>query len=65
MKYQKWNIGVPREGAVAALREAGYPYLMALVLAARGVASPERAAEFLETLRELAPEHFVLTEDCG
>ena len=53
MKYQKWNIGVPREGAVAALREAGYPYLMALVLAARGVASPERAAEFLDRDRKL------------
>ena len=34
MKYQKWNIGAPLEEDVAALREAGYPYLMALVLAA-------------------------------
>ena len=48
MKYQKWNIGAPQEEDVAALREAGYPYLMALVLAARGVASPETAAEFLD-----------------
>ena len=46
MKYQKWNIGAPREEGVAALREAGYPYLMALVLAARGIASPETAALF-------------------
>ena len=30
MKYQKWNIGAPLEEDVAALREAGYPYLMAL-----------------------------------
>ena len=46
MKYQKWNIGAPREADMAALREAGYPYLMALVLAARGAASPETAALF-------------------
>ena len=52
MKYQKWNIGVPREGAVAALREAGYPYLMAVVLAVRGIASPETAAEFLDRDRK-------------
>ncbi len=53
MKYQKWNIGAPLEEDVAALREAGYPYLMALVLAARGVASPETAAEFLDRDRKL------------
>ena len=53
MKYQKWNIGAPREADMAALREAGYPYLMALVLAARGAASPETAAEFLDRDRKL------------
>ena len=53
MKYQKWNIGAPREEDVALLREAGYPYLMALVLAARGIASPETAAEFLDRDRKL------------
>ena len=53
MKYKKWNIGVPGEGEVTLLREAGYPYLMALVLAARGIASPEKAAEFLDRDRKL------------
>ena len=53
MKYQKWNIGAPREEDVAALREAGYPYLMAVVLAVRGIASPETAAEFLDRDRKL------------
>ena len=53
MKYEKWNIGAPREEDVAALREAGYPGLMALVLAARGIVSPETAAEFLDRDRKL------------
>ena len=53
MKYQKWNIGAPQEAGVAALREAGYPYLLSLVLASRGIASPERAAEFLDRDRKL------------
>ena len=53
MKYKKWNIGAPGEEDVALLREAGYPGLMALVLAARGVTSPEKAAEFLDRDRKL------------
>ena len=53
MKYRKWNIGAPEDRDVATLREAGYPYLLALVLAARGIAFPERAAEFLDRDRKL------------
>ncbi len=53
LKYKRWNIGAPKEEDVALLREAGYPYLMALVLAARGVISPETAAEFLDRDRKL------------
>ena len=53
MKYKKWNIGVPKEETIAQLQEAGYPYLMALVLAARGIASPETAAEFLDRDQKL------------
>jgi len=53
VKYKKWNIGAPGEEDVALLREAGYPGLMALVLAARGVTSPEKAAEFLDRDRKL------------
>ena len=53
VKYKKWNIAAPAEEDVAHLREAGYPYLLALVLAARGVTSPEGAAEFLDRDRKL------------
>lgn len=48
MKYEKWNIGTPDEEEVSALRAAGYSYLLATVLAARGADSAEAAAEFLE-----------------
>jgi single-stranded-DNA-specific exonuclease len=53
MKYKKWNIGVPAEEEVFRLRAAGYSYLMALVLASRGIVSPEAAADFLECEQHL------------
>ena len=53
MKFKKWNIGKPEERDVALLRNAGYPYLLSTVLAARGVTTPEGAAEYLERDRSL------------
>ena len=53
MKFQKWNIGAPDEQDIALLRGAGYPYLLSVVLAARGVHSPEAAAEALDRERSL------------
>ena len=53
MKFKKWNIGRPEERDVALLRSAGYPYLLSTVLAARGVTTPEGAAEYLERDRSL------------
>ncbi len=53
VKFKKWNIGAPAEDAVAALRGAGYPYLLSTVLAARGVSTPEAAAEHLDRERTL------------
>ena len=53
MKFKKWNIGSPTEQDVALLRTAGYPYLLSTVLAARGITTPEAAAEFLERERQL------------
>ena len=37
MKYQKWHIGTASEQDTALLKEAGYPSLLATVLAARGI----------------------------
>ena len=53
MKYRKWNIGEADRSAVDALRSAGYSGLLASVLAARGVTTPEAAAEKLERERKL------------
>ena len=40
MKYQKWHIGTASEQDTALLKEAGYPSLLATVLAARGITPP-------------------------
>ncbi|MCR5825831.1 MAG: single-stranded-DNA-specific exonuclease RecJ, partial [Oscillospiraceae bacterium] len=48
MKYEQWNIPVPSEESVERLMDAGYPYLLSTVLAARGVESAEQAALALE-----------------
>ena len=53
MKFEKWNIGSPAQADVARLQNAGYPYLLSTVLAARGIVSPEAAAEFLDRERKL------------
>ncbi len=53
VKFQKWNIGTPREQDVALLQSAGYPYLLSTVLSARGISTPEAAAEFLDRERTL------------
>ena len=53
MKFKKWNLHSPAEQDVARLREAGYPYLLSTVLAARGITTAEGAAEFLDRERSL------------
>ena len=60
VKFKKWNIGKPAEQDVALLRSAGYPYLLSTVLAARGIATAEAAAESLELERE--PEMVISAE---
>ena len=54
MKFQKWNIGSPRQTEIDLLRSAGYPYLLSTVLAARGVTTAESAAEYLDRERTLS-----------
>ncbi len=54
MKYAKWRGGDYSADAARVLEEAGYPRLLSAVLAARGVASPEEAAVFLDRERSLA-----------
>ena len=47
MKYTRWIGGDCPEETVARLTDAGYPYLVSSVLAARGVQTPEEATAFL------------------
>jgi single-stranded-DNA-specific exonuclease len=53
VKFEKWNIGSPKQQDVELLRAAGYSYLLSTVLAARGITTPEAAAEFLESEQKL------------
>ena len=53
MKFKKWNIGSPDKGDIALLSSAGYSPLLATVLAARGISTPEAAAEVLARERTL------------
>ena len=49
MKYNRWTGGTYDMSAVARLREAGYPSLLATVLAARGITDEEAEALFAPT----------------
>ncbi|WP_369283148.1 single-stranded-DNA-specific exonuclease RecJ [Oscillibacter sp. GMB15532] len=62
MKFEKWNIGTPSPGAVEALRQAGYPALLASVLAGRGVSSAEEAAKRLECDGALTLSPFAMAD---
>ena len=53
MKFKKWILHTPEEQDVARLREAGYPYLLSAVLAARQVTTPEAAADYLDREQRL------------
>ena len=54
MKYEHWQIPAAPEDAIKTLMDAGYPYLVSSVLAARGVTTSEQAAEALEREKTLA-----------
>ena len=76
MKYTRWICGEPRDAAVEQLMDAGYPYLVSSVLAARGVTAVEEAStdvsvltvklERVETdVREIKTDVKTLTEKPG
>jgi single-stranded-DNA-specific exonuclease len=62
MKYEKWNIGTPDAQQVESLRSAGYSYLLATVLSARGVGTPEAAAENLQRERKLSSSPMLMRD---
>ncbi len=61
LKYGVWNVQTPDVGAVNALVTGGYAPLTAMVLAARGLASPAQARRYLACDDPL-PSPFELTD---
>ncbi len=62
MKFEEWNL---REGDAAAARtleEAGFPYLVSQVLAARGIRDGAQAAAFLEREHSLTHSPFLMRD---
>ncbi len=62
MKYEQWNIPVLDEGEIAALMDAGYPYLVSSVLVSRGIGTAEQAAEALEREHGLTHSPFLMRD---
>lgn len=62
MKYELWKTPDIDEGAIAALRAAGYPYLVSGVLVSRGITTPEAAAAFLEQENSLTYSPFLMAD---
>ena len=62
MKYERWQIPAVPEQTVKTLTDAGYPYLVSSVLAARGVQTSEQAAEALERERTLSYSPFLMKD---
>ena len=61
LKYGLWNVQTPDVGAVNALVTGGYAPLTAMVLAARGLASPAQAQRYL-AYHEPLPSPFEMTD---
>ena len=61
LKYGLWNVQTPDVGAVNALVTGGYAPLTAMVLAARGLASPAQAQRYL-ACNEPLPSPFEMTD---
>ena len=54
VKYTRWICGAASEEEVSHLTEAGYPDLVACVLAARGMGTVEEASQFLSREHRLS-----------
>ena len=61
VKYGIWNVGQPESAAVNALAGCGYAPLTAMVLSARGINTPQQAAQYLSCDAELY-DPFLMTD---
>ncbi len=62
MKYDQWDFRTGRPEAAAVLEQANIPPLPALVLAARGYDTPQRAYDFLRSGEELLHDPLLLRD---
>ena len=61
MKYGTWNVSQPKASAVNALVGGGYAPLAAMILAARGLDTPEKACDYLDCGCDLL-DPFLMTD---
>ncbi len=61
LKYGIWNVTEPDAGNVNTLVSGGYAPLAAMVLAARGMDSPQQAKDYLDCTAAL-PDPFLMTD---
>ena len=61
MKYGTWNVSQPRMDAVNALVSGGYAPLTAMILASRGLTTPEKANAYLDCSCPL-PDPLLMTD---
>ncbi len=61
MKYGEWKVTNPEMGAVNALVAGGYSPLTAMVLASRGMDTPQKALQYLDCSCPM-PDPFLLTD---
>ena len=62
MKYRQWQVAAPCPEGQLALERAGFPPLLAGLLAARGVSLPEQARRLLAPNREPIPDPMLLRD---
>ena len=62
MKYKQWQVAAPRPEEQEALERMGLPPLLAGLLAARGVDSPEKARRLLSPAGEPIPDPALLKD---
>ena len=63
LKYGIWNISQPETQAVNTLVGCGYPPLPAMVLASRGLSTPQAAHEYLDCSQELFDPYLMTDMD--
>ena len=60
MKYKQWQVAPPCPEGQRALEAAGYPPLLAGLLAARGITEPEEARRRLSPESEPIPDPLLM-----